>query len=260
MSLPLLTIIYVWTCVINGGLLTSGACYCDCDMCIYIYILLTSEPSIPDWGRHLFSWTSSVDVCAFICSSFIQLCPPWFSYSVFGLLPVESIRSLLIARFACRKVCNSLIRSKTYYVEKKRFWYVDLDVKTRTCRKNGPMTINCLRNCPSFAFTCFKPFRRLSTLHAQTLILVDEILVQVFSRLVMTFPGGGVTTCKFDRTLPPFIPHLHLPTRTCNECVLKHSRKTFVDDYLMISVAIGCPICLDLDEQRKNIGIQKPVK
>ena len=54
---------------------------------------------------------------------------------------------------------------------------------------------------------------------AKTLLLVNSILVKLFSFLVIAVQGGGVTICKFDRLVPLFLPYLAIPTRTRNEGV-----------------------------------------
>ena len=60
--------------------------------------------------------------------------------------------------------------------------------------------------------------------YAQTSPLVNLILVEPFSFLIITFQVGGVTTCKFVRIIPLFLPYLPIPTRTHNEGV----RRQFV--------------------------------
>ena len=51
--------------------------------------------------------------------------------------------------------------------------------------------------------------------YAQTSILVHFIWVTLFSFLVMTFQGGGVTSCKFGKITPRL--YLPIPSRTRNE-------------------------------------------
>ena len=55
--------------------------------------------------------------------------------------------------------------------------------------------------------------------YAQTLILVNLMLVNLYSFLVIAFDRGGVTTCKFARIIFLFLPYLPIPTRTLNEGV-----------------------------------------
>ena len=67
--------------------------------------------------------------------------------------------------------------------------------------------------------TCREKVNNIFTPYAQTFICVNLILFKLFSCLVITFQGGGVTTCKFDRILPLDLLYLPIPTRTRNEGV-----------------------------------------
>ena len=62
-----------------------------------------------------------------------------------------------------------------------------------------------------------KRFFDLLSHYAQALELVDSMLINTFSFMVITFQGGGVTTCKFVRILPVFLLDLPVPTRSRNE-------------------------------------------
>ena len=59
------------------------------------------------------------------------------------------------------------------------------------------------------------------------------ILVNVFSCLIMTSQGGGVTTCNFVRIIPLSLPYLPIPIRTHNEGVRLYvfSSKVFKNKY-----------------------------
>ena len=54
-------------------------------------------------------------------------------------------------------------------------------------------------------------------IYTETLLLVNVVFVNIFSCLVTTFQGGGVTTRKFDRMIPPFFLYLPLRTKSHNE-------------------------------------------
>ena len=53
--------------------------------------------------------------------------------------------------------------------------------------------------------------------YAQTLMLANFILVTRSSLVVITFQGGGVTTCKIDRIIPLDLLYLPTPAETRNE-------------------------------------------
>ena len=56
-------------------------------------------------------------------------------------------------------------------------------------------------------------------LNADTVILVNLILVKLSSFFVITFHRGIITACKFDRILPLDTLYLPIPIRTRNEGV-----------------------------------------
>ena len=60
-------------------------------------------------------------------------------------------------------------------------------------------------------------YRTKQIRYAQTLILVYLIIVKSSSCLVITFQGGGVTTCKFDRIIPLILRYPPIRTMSRNE-------------------------------------------
>ena len=50
-------------------------------------------------------------------------------------------------------------------------------------------------------------------------MLVNLILVKLFSVLLVIVQVGRVTTCKLDRIIPLFLLYIPIPTRTRNEDV-----------------------------------------
>ena len=50
-------------------------------------------------------------------------------------------------------------------------------------------------------------------------MLGNLILVIFLNFGIIAVRGGGVTTCKFDRIISLFLPHLPITTRTRNEGV-----------------------------------------